>query len=54
MAGMAGLAETRVSRILCKSILLGGVKTVFETNHKLTHGLFPVLYWHCPAFSNIA
>lgn len=40
--------------MLCKSILLGGVKTVFKSNHKLADGLFPILYWHRPTFRDIA
>ena len=53
-AGTQFLIRLRVSRILCKLILLGGVETIFKADHKLTHRLFPVLNWHCPAFSNVA
>ena len=43
-----------LSRFLCISILLGVGKAVFETNHHLTHGLFPVLYRHRPTMRDVA
>jgi hypothetical protein len=35
-------------------LLSGGVELFVETNHKLTHRLFPVLDWHRPALADIA
>ena len=34
-------------------ILLGIVELCFKVNHKLTHGLFPVLNRHRPSLANI-
>ena len=39
---------------LCFSIFLGVVELLFKTDHKLTHGLFPILDRHRPALADIA
>lgn len=44
----------RVFRILCFLILSGGVELFIETDHELTHGLFPVLDGHGPTLTDIA
>ncbi len=44
----------RVFRILCFLNLLGVVELCFKANHKLTHGLLPVLNGHRPSLADIA
>ena len=44
----------RLSHILCFSIFLGVVELLLKTDHKLTHGLFPILDRHRPALADIA
>jgi len=42
-----------VFRILCFLIVLGVVELCVKANHKLTHGLLPVLNRHRPSLTNI-
>ena len=54
MAAYASYEKLRVFRILCFCNLLGVIELGFKSNHKLTHGLFPVLNGHRPALADIA
>ena len=54
MAAYASYEKLRVFRILCFCNLLGVIELGFKSNHKLTHGLFPVLNGHRPALAEIA